>query len=84
MADWAAMILRIGAEHGFWKDDRQVVSDPARMRPGSSDVLALRVGFEKLNEETGWEPRWSWDEGLLKTIEWYAANRQRWITRIDW
>jgi dTDP-glucose 4,6-dehydratase len=84
MADWAAMILRVGAEHGHWKDDRTVISDPARMRPGSSDVLALRVGYEKLHEETGWEPRWSWEEGLLKTIEWYAANRERWITRIDW
>jgi dTDP-glucose 4,6-dehydratase len=84
MADWADLILRIGAEHGFWLDDRKAFSVAERLRPGSSDVMALRVGFEKLHEETGWTPQWSWEDGLLKTIEWYAANRDRWITRVDW
>ena len=84
MADWAAMILQLGAEHGFWPDDRKVVSLAERRRPGASDVLALRVGYEKLREQTGWEPKWSWSDGLLSTIEWYAANRDRWITRVDW
>jgi dTDP-glucose 4,6-dehydratase len=84
MGDWADLILHVGAEHGFWPQGRRVVSDPARMRPGSSDVLALRVGYEKLHEETGWKPRWSWEDGILKTIEWYAENRDRWIARTDW
>ncbi len=26
MADWCDLILRIGAEHGFWPDDRHVVT----------------------------------------------------------
>jgi dTDP-glucose 4,6-dehydratase len=84
MADWADLILRTGAEHGFWPDDRRVVSVAERMRPGASDVLALRVGYEKLRDETGWEPRWSWQAGILRMIEWYAANRDRWTTRVDW
>jgi len=83
IGDWAQLILRIGEEHGFWKS-RRVVTDRARLRPGQSDVAVLRVGYEKLHEETGWEPRWSWEDGLLETVEWYAANRDRWITRIDW
>jgi dTDP-glucose 4,6-dehydratase len=84
MADWSDTILRIGGKHGFWTDDRRVVTVAERRRPGSSDVMALRVGYEKLHDETGWAPTWSWEEGLLKTIEWYAANRDRWITRVDW
>ena len=36
--------------------------------PGASDVMALRVGYEKLHRETGWEPLVSWEEGVLRTI----------------
>jgi dTDP-glucose 4,6-dehydratase len=83
MADWAALILRVGEEQGFWPE-REIVSVPGRFRPGASDVMALRVGYEKLNLETGWEPLVSWEEGVAKTIQWYARNRERWIGRVDW
>ena len=55
-----------------------------RKRPGSSEVMALRVGYDKLNAETGWAPTVSWDEGLRRTIAWYAANRESWVGRVDW
>ncbi|HZB23789.1 MAG TPA: GDP-mannose 4,6-dehydratase [Gaiellaceae bacterium] len=83
MADWVELILKIGEENGYWSG-REVVTNPERYRPGSTDVMALRVGYEKLNRETGWEPRVSWEEGVLKTIDWYAKNRDRWIGRVDW
>ena len=78
------LIVRTGAEHGFWPDDRRVVTTETRRRPGSSDVMALRVGHEKLTRETGWQPRVGWEEGILRTIRWYAENRERWIGRVDW
>ena len=84
MQDWAELILRTGEEHGFWPGDREVVSLQERYRPGATDVMALRVGYEKLHRETGWEPKVSWEEGVLRTIEWYARNRERWIGRVDW
>jgi dTDP-glucose 4,6-dehydratase len=84
MADWCDKILTIGAEHGFWADDRHVVTNEKRLRPGVTDVMALRVGHEKLTRETGWQPKVSWDEGVLRTIQWYAANRDKWIGRVDW
>jgi dTDP-glucose 4,6-dehydratase len=83
MRDWADMILRIGREQGYW-DQREVVSSAGRYRPGASEVMALRVGYEKLNRETGWEPRVTWEDGIAKTIAWYAENRDRWIGRVDW
>ena len=47
-------------------------------------MLALRVGHEKLTAETGWQPRVSWEDGVLETIRWYAENQDRWIGRVDW
>ncbi len=84
MRDWCDLIISTGEEHGFWPAGRRVVSTPARFRPGASEVMALRVGYEKLNRETGWEPRVSWADGVLRTIRWYAENRDRWIGRVDW
>ena len=44
MSDWVDLILRIGHEHGYWPADREVVTTPGRLRPGVTDVMALRVG----------------------------------------
>jgi dTDP-glucose 4,6-dehydratase len=83
MADWADLILTTGKDLGYW-GDRTISQVEDRKRPGSSDVMALRVGHEKLTEETGWMPQVSWEEGVAKTIQWYAENRDRWIGRVDW
>jgi dTDP-glucose 4,6-dehydratase len=84
MADWAALILRIGEEHGYWPAGREIVTSAARFRPGASEVMALRVGYEKLRSETGWEPKMSWEDGVRRTIAWFAANPESWHGRVDW
>ncbi len=84
MAEWAAMILRIGEEGGYWPPGREIVTSEARFRPGASEVMALRVGYDKLHSETGWKPTITWEEGVRRTIAWYAANRESWIGRVDW
>ncbi|MSO57796.1 MAG: NAD-dependent epimerase/dehydratase family protein [Thermoleophilia bacterium] len=84
MREWADLIVRTGVEHGFWPSDRHVVQTEHRLRPGATDVMALRVGHEKLTRETGWQPLVSWEEGVLRTIRWYAEHRDRWIGRVDW
>jgi dTDP-glucose 4,6-dehydratase len=83
MRDWADLILRVGREQGHW-EAREIVTTAERFRPGASEVMALRVGYEKLNRESGWEPYVSWEDGVARTIAWYAENRARWIGRVDW
>ena len=84
MADWVALIIRVGEENGFWPAGREVVTTQARFRPGASEVMALRVGHEKLTRETGWMPKVSWEEGVLQTIRWYAEHKESWLGRVDW
>ncbi len=81
--DWTSLILRIGEEEGYWKR-REVASVRERYRPGDSDVVRLKVGYSKLKEATGWEPLVSWEDGIRRTIKWYAENEAKWIGRVDW
>lgn len=83
MREWADTILDVGAEHDYWERPK-IVQDEDRFRPGDSDVEELLVGYEKINEETGWEPEISWREGIQRTIEWYANNPNSWYGRVDW
>lgn len=83
MQEWTDTILEVGAEHDYW-DLPEIVQAEDRFRPGDSDVEELLVGYEKLNEETGWEPEISWREGIRRTIDWYANNRDGWYGRVDW
>ena len=83
MQEWADTILEVGSEHDYWGNP-EIVQSEDRFRPGDSDVEELLVGYEKLNQETGWEPEVSWREGIRRTIDWYANNPDSWYGRVDW
>jgi len=59
--------------------DADIVEDPKRLRPKDSEVMRLVCDATKLRERTGWRPRYTRDEGLLETIEWFRepANLAR-------
>jgi dTDP-glucose 4,6-dehydratase len=83
MREWADMIMEVGDDYDYW-DSVKIVQDEDRFRPGDSDVKELLVGYEKLHEETGWEPQVEWREGIRRTIDWYAHNKAKWYGRVDW
>ncbi|WP_435144627.1 GDP-mannose 4,6-dehydratase [Halobaculum sp. P14] len=83
MRDWTNLILDVGTEEGYWERP-EIVQEDERYRPGDSDVEELLVGYEKLHNETGWEPQVDWREGVRRTIDWYAKNKESWYGRVDW
>lgn len=44
--------------------------DPERLRPSKSEVRRLLGSNEKIRRLTGWEPRYSLEQGLQATIDW--------------
>ena len=54
-----------------------IVTDEGRLRPPDSEVERLVADTTLMRELTGWQPRYSLEDGLAATIEWFAdpANR---------
>jgi NAD dependent epimerase/dehydratase len=51
--------------------EADIVEDPKRLRPKDSEVMRLVCDATKLRERTGWEPRYTRDQGLSETIDWF-------------
>jgi NAD dependent epimerase/dehydratase len=51
--------------------EADIVEDPKRLRPKDSEVMRLVCDATKLRERTAWAPRYTRDEGLRETIEWF-------------
>jgi NAD dependent epimerase/dehydratase len=67
---------------GLMGVEADIVEDPKRLRPKDSEVMRLVCDATKLRERTGWAPRYTRDEGLRETIDWFRepANLARFKT----
>jgi NAD dependent epimerase/dehydratase len=50
----------------------RIIQEEERMRPEKSEVFRLFGSNEKLRSLTGWQPRYSLQQGLEETIEWFS------------
>jgi dTDP-glucose 4,6-dehydratase len=48
-------------------------------RPGHDRRYAIDAS--KLRDELGWEPKYSFEQGIAETVDWYLAN-QDWVQRV--
>jgi NAD dependent epimerase/dehydratase len=55
----------------------EVRQDPERLRPAASEVALLLADATAARDLLGWEPRTPLADGLRQTIDWIAANRDR-------
>ncbi|MDL2325022.1 NAD-dependent 4,6-dehydratase LegB [Ruminococcaceae bacterium OttesenSCG-928-A16] len=51
-----------------------IVTDDDRLRPEKSEVERLLGSAEKMHALTGWQPAYTFEQGLAETIEWIRAN----------
>ncbi len=56
------------------KSDVEFVTDEQRLRPGKSEVFRLWCDNSKINKLTGFQPKYSIEKGLEKTIEWFSSK----------
>lgn len=55
----------------------QVIFDPQRIRPSTSEVGRLICDASRARQDLGWEPMVTLDEGLQRTIGWIGHNLSR-------
>lgn len=60
----------------------KIVCDEERIRPEKSEVNRLWADNEKIKKLTGWQPRYTLDEGLKETIKWIEHNLVYYKTNI--
>jgi nucleoside-diphosphate-sugar epimerase len=52
----------------------RIVTDEARLRPKASEVERLLGANQKINELTGWQPRYNLADGIAETITWFRES----------
>ena len=57
------------------KPDAKIVTDTLRIRPEKSEVFRLFGSNEKLKSYTDWEPKYSLEEGIEETINWFSESK---------
>jgi dTDP-glucose 4,6-dehydratase len=54
--------------------DAQISCEEQRLRPEKSEVSRLLGSNEKIRRLTNWQPKYSLDEGLSETIDFFRQN----------
>lgn len=52
----------------------KIISDTERLRPDNSEVFRLFGSNSKIIEHTNWKPKYSLEQGLKETIEWFKIK----------
>jgi NAD dependent epimerase/dehydratase len=62
--------------------DAKIITDNARIRPKKSEVNRLLADNQKAKILLGWEPEFTFEEGLTQTIDWIKQNLHHFKTDI--
>jgi len=55
----------------------KIITDDERLRPAKSEVFRLFGSNEKLIKKTSWSQKYSIEEGLRNTIDWFKVTENR-------
>ena len=59
---------------GLMGSDKKIAKDTNRVRPNKSEVGRLFGDNRLIHSLTGWKPRYSLEEGITETIEWFKVK----------
>ena len=59
-----------------------VVNEAQRVRPKGSEVDRLCADNSKARELLGWEPQYTLEDGLARTIEWISENHEQYRSNV--
>lgn len=68
MKELAEMIIRLTGS------DAKIITDEQRLRPSKSEVNRLLGSNEKIKNLTDWSQKYSLEQGILETIEWFKEH----------
>ena len=77
IADTCALIKKIT------KSEAHITIDNKRVRPNKSEVLRLLCDNTKLKKLTGFEPKYTLEMGLKKTIDWFRDSHNLKKYKVD-
>lgn len=56
---------------GQIRPSARILQEEVRLRPAKSEVFRLFGSRRKLEEHTGWQPRYSFEQGIAETVAWF-------------
>ena len=76
VGDLAALILQMTGSRS------QIIADDTRVRPANSEVERLLCDAGKARDLLKWAPRYTLEQGLERTIEWFRLHLSRYKANI--
>ena len=92
--DCVGQVFNIGAGHGvsvgelvktiskIMNNGIHIEIDKKRKRPEKSEVMELICDYSKVKNISGWEPKYSLEQGLIESKEWIERNLSRYKANV--
>lgn len=62
--------------------EAKIIEDMQRIRPEKSEVIRLQGSNKKIKKLTAWTPKYTLEQGLKETLNWFKNNLDRYKTDI--
>ena len=61
---------------------QKIKTNKLRVRPKNGEVDILRCDNKKIKNTVGWKAEFSFEKGLIETIDWFRKNKSRFISNL--
>ena len=61
---------------------QKIKTNKLRVRPKNGEVDILRCDNKKIKNTVGWKAQFSFEKGLIETIDWFKKNKNRFVSNL--